>query len=866
MNNDLMTFSGHYILHRRHGSLRKERNVKTPFDAIEKCYKIKPDSFKQNPLEFKNEILFLKTNSKTSRHKQSCETYKNKPVSLPETMFPMKKLLSLLSIFLILLSFSCQKKVETNKTKKENKHIECKEPPIQVLMHNRMGIRVNYNISEQVLELWFSPKAGESVDIFDRNFSNRDDHTRLFDKISFPHLKKENFLKCDYDPFHSVIVFENQKMHIASLFDQPILMIWFENDEIIDFKTDKGDTIAERSAHVFHSKHYSRGYLFDYVAHLAKTDTFQHQLQTAYGRSDYARAFLSADKPVFIGATLHDDNIKHYISQNLTSHQQLLSQTQKIVEENLQNGKIKLKEKPDLQRLFFMNKKSFLAEQDASGYMPATIKEVGCLPYIRDGAWAFSYAAYTGWTYGLNLWNRYLISNPTVIETENPRGKLFGQLVGPITKWEEDGAFHAIWSAFSYHTQTGDSTYNEGIYLENLKAAMDWIERYCYNPEKGLFGRYYYVETALRGSRDDGWDNAVGKPSTQWAPKDFKGNVIQRSYDTYINTLNYSNYLMLAAMTKGQEQNDYLKKALQLEKKLNQFYRDSIIDYGILVTQKGKEIPAKAYEFSHHDFIWGQSVPLLCYDPLKTMQIREQILTFLQNDLAENYAASYYGLLASLDTEFHPEDEIMTAIEKVAKLYYVPGKYLPMPYMLGEQTVIDEGNYYTDIRPMPFAAGPFLAAVMNLGIKRMPFGVALRPNNYILTVKDYEYKNALIDFKFQGEGQIQEITVNGKTLTKSLQIPENWLMNGKNTIQIRLSVANQSNEPLLVYSSLELTDITDNSLFFKGYGKNYLIFKNAPENLNIINDKNENIDYQTFKYNNYTQYEFNGFGEYIIVL
>jgi len=49
MTNDLMTFLVHYNLYRRHGSLRKELNVKTPFDAIEKWYKIKP------------EILFLKS-------------------------------------------------------------------------------------------------------------------------------------------------------------------------------------------------------------------------------------------------------------------------------------------------------------------------------------------------------------------------------------------------------------------------------------------------------------------------------------------------------------------------------------------------------------------------------------------------------------------------------------------------------------------------------------------------------------------------------------------------------------------------------------------------------------------------------------
>ena len=60
MNADLMNFLVHYNLYRRHGSLRKELNVKTPFDAVEKWYKIKPEIFKENPLLFKNKILSLK--------------------------------------------------------------------------------------------------------------------------------------------------------------------------------------------------------------------------------------------------------------------------------------------------------------------------------------------------------------------------------------------------------------------------------------------------------------------------------------------------------------------------------------------------------------------------------------------------------------------------------------------------------------------------------------------------------------------------------------------------------------------------------------------------------------------------------------
>jgi len=52
---------------------KKELNVKTPFDAIEKWFKINPKLFKENPLQFKNKVLSLPLIN-TSYHKQPCET------------------------------------------------------------------------------------------------------------------------------------------------------------------------------------------------------------------------------------------------------------------------------------------------------------------------------------------------------------------------------------------------------------------------------------------------------------------------------------------------------------------------------------------------------------------------------------------------------------------------------------------------------------------------------------------------------------------------------------------------------------------------------------------------------------------------
>ena len=62
MNQDLIGFLVHYNLHRRHGSLRRELKVKTPFNAIEKWFELDPKIVKKrNYTNFKR-VRNLKIN------------------------------------------------------------------------------------------------------------------------------------------------------------------------------------------------------------------------------------------------------------------------------------------------------------------------------------------------------------------------------------------------------------------------------------------------------------------------------------------------------------------------------------------------------------------------------------------------------------------------------------------------------------------------------------------------------------------------------------------------------------------------------------------------------------------------------------
>jgi transposase-like protein len=61
MRTDLYRFMVYYNMYRRHGSLVKELQVKTPFNALQKWYKLKPEIFKKTPEEFQKYLLDLQT-------------------------------------------------------------------------------------------------------------------------------------------------------------------------------------------------------------------------------------------------------------------------------------------------------------------------------------------------------------------------------------------------------------------------------------------------------------------------------------------------------------------------------------------------------------------------------------------------------------------------------------------------------------------------------------------------------------------------------------------------------------------------------------------------------------------------------------
>lgn len=729
-----------------------------------------------------------------------------------------------------------------------------------ILMHNRKGVRIEYNLNKQQLNLWISPLAGKSMAEVDRNFSNRDDNTSIFDKIAFPHLKFKDFISCEYDAFYSKIIFKNNTMHILSVYDKPAVVVWFDKSETIDFKTDKIDHALIYTPHLLLTRHSERGKHFDFAAKVANgKGTFVHQKVYDPMRSFYSRVTLQANQPVVIAGDEYTEGIAAMVDElSNTPIKDVLSKNEKLISADIQYGTIKVRNNPDLQKIIDLNKRIILSMQDESGAIRAALRYIYYLIWHRDGGMVFSYNAYTGWAAPLKKWCEFIMANPTV---NNKGERFFGQLVSPITKLEEDGPFYGIWSMYTYWSQTGDTSLLTSANLALLDDNIKWLENNYFDSEKGMFFRYHYGESPYYGSYGDGWDDAVGRQSFK-NPYKWKGDTITKAFDTYINTINYANYIMLSVLNKGEKSQLYLAKAQALAAKLMPYFmvENGLPAYGELITVKGKSILAEGSGPDEADYQWGFGLPPFQPHYSFLESIRENITQGQLVHPKGQFLSSMFSNVASLDPEVHGADKIIKAIEYVIPQTTATGKCLPMPYTIPEIVDVEDCNLYHDVRPQPFSVSAYFAAISNLGVKRLPLGVAVRANEYISSIQKYQYQGGMIDFLFAGKGNyVATVKVNGKNLVGSLQIPENRFTGKQTKVEVT-ATAKPYTGPILMGSTIKLLDVNKNTYKVEASGKNVLMFKNLPPTIKVTNTSNYSIS--TIKYSNkgvdYLEFEGNG--------
>ena len=745
-----------------------------------------------------------------------------------------------------------------------------------ILMHNRKGIRIEYCLEKKRLEMWISPLAGKSIDYKDRNFSNRDDFTTVFDKITFPDLDPKDFVECKYDAFHSVLFFKNSKMHILSVYDKPSVLIWFEgNGGRVDIKCDKQDKVTVHEPKLLVANHPDRKRNFQFVAQIGKgAGTFTHQRDIDEGRSFFARAEISKNQPLIFAAELVSENPMQ-AAASLASVDNLgsvITENEAKIDGGLQTGVIKVRDNLVLQNIIDVNKRVLLSTQDESGAQRAAIKFIYYLIWHRDGGMTAAFNGYSGWVPPLEKWTEFALKNPTVIGEGAAADKFYGQLVnGKISKWEEDGLFYAIWPAFTHWTQTGDNKFITPEYMNLLGEATVWMEKNFFEQAKGTFGRYHYCESPFTGSRGDGWDDAVGS----MADKNFtlfKSDTIIKAHDLYINQLMYANYLMLSAMETTPLKAAYLQKAQALEAKLKPYFANQkqLPSYGELISKNNKSVMAPPYGLDDCDYIWGLTLPLFYPEPSAMPAIHEKLFDIQMTKPKGQFIASWFSVLAAMDPVIHSETKMMKAMDYVIPQTARAGKYLPMAYTIPEIVDVEDGNLYHDVRPQGFSAGAWMGAMTNFGVRRMPFGIGVRGTQYIESITDYAYGKSLINFIYQGKGEISQITVNGLIIENTLQLPESAF--NKKNIEVKVTMTPdakpQSNVWISSTTKLNSMEKNDSMLKFKidCYGKNVIVLKKLNKKVALLNSNGEKIKFISKKSGDISYIEFLGVGQYSLVI
>jgi hypothetical protein len=438
---------------------------------------------------------------------------------------------------------------------------------------------------------------------------------------------------------------------------------------------------------------------------------------------------------------------------------------------------------------------------------------------------------------------------------------------GKISKWQEDGVFYAVWSAFTAWTQTGEERFRAPDVLALLDESIDWLERYCYEDEHGLFGRFHSCETPLPGSRGDGWDNAVGKPAG-YTNVTYEGERIVQSFDIYVNLYMHATYCMMAAMNPPRAQ-DYLARAETLAESMEDFYGEGLPSYGHLLTEGGEILAAEPYGTDRCDFEWALSVPPLHPQPWRLPDIRRRLYEDAMAEPRGYFLAAWFSIMYSLDTDWFPEQKVLEAVEYAAAQCYPPGRSLPMPNTIIEMLEMTEENQGHYIRPQAFSIGPWLATITGLGLRRLPFGLAVRASGVLKSISDYLYRGGSINVSFEGEGDIESVEVNGEPLAHTLQVPEVMLESGENAIAVRMAQDGGMAGPRLVDSTVRLEQVStrDGRAVYTvtAYGTNWLIFRGLDGEVQVLRDGSV-VETESRAEEGRTYIGFDGIGEFEVVV
>jgi hypothetical protein len=483
---------------------------------------------------------------------------------------------------------------------------------------------------------------------------------------------------------------------------------------------------------------------------------------------------------------------------------------------------------------------------DESAAYRASLKAIYSLIWIRDSGFSFAYQAAAGWPHKLSELSRLLLDNPlTVRDSSLPPGRIFGQLVNrDLGKLEEDGLYYVVWTLFTQWTQTGIEPVLTQSDHELLDEALAWLEAVTWDEARGLYGGHFADETPAHGHRDCGWDHAIGKPTGDDDRIHFEGHPVSRSYDVYFNIIQHSTHIMLAAL---RDEPTHLAKVErvwpELEKLLRIRHEGIPISGELELAESGKHVVSPHWGPAGSCCVWGLTMPN--FIPLDDWD--DVLAATLDAIIAApdmHFMNGICSAMAAVDPWVYPEEKLIGMHHHIAQQTMRPGKFLPMGGAMPEKFHALEGDLYHDIRPQGFAMGAWLAAWSSLGLRRLPYGLALRPTAAFDRIEAYPWKSGLLVFHFGPTGRNVALEIDGRIIPGTLQIPENNLP--KSSQDIRL-VAAETACPIWLRSTVRLDEVIPgkrHGYWFTCYGISQITFSEKPDSLTLRGSGGHPIDFR----------------------
>ncbi len=659
-----------------------------------------------------------------------------------------------------------------------------------VVLQNRCGNRLTLlgHDDRAELEFIYKPDARRRKEFRARNFSNRDNFSPLFQNAELPEVGVGMITRFEYDPFvtrletqaeggasNRITVVNPVEANAFALAARAPLTLCFtpherfvvEDGLITETFRDRGETITSFIA--FAGLEANRYRVLDDDRHVLQI--FEEETIIVGGEENPDQARRAADH--LAGRTLYE----------------LINETEDAVRPVLEQGRLHLRDDPKAQRVLDLNRRVTWSGLDEGGACFGALNRIYHLIWTRDGSMAAATFAQAGLPDPVRIWTPFLLDNPSEFRDEQGRTRReFTQLVG--TRWsktEDDGIYYAVLSLFALNQSTGEDRPLRDGRLSDLLDILDHTIATRFDEQRGLFGSDVLGEDPLGDSPYFGYDIVNGKMIR--GRKDSVRERMRYCYTLYQN-LNMYNGLRMADVLIARADDPALTERAEGYRRLadriaaalaERFVNDdgcyrallAIMDDG---SEQWREFAPRS---DYWEYAWAVSMGPFMPDPATSLRSSRMAVEVWPT--IRTYGFCPWNFLARYLKEHGlPSAAYRKLLDEQIDEALTEGTKYPMTGALTEYQHAVEGW-----RGLPFGAGSLNLSLVSLLLQPLPLGLAVRASTLADRLERFCYRTARLDVTAQGDGDVVTgVTLNGRPLEHTLQLPEDRLQAGPNRIEI----------------------------------------------------------------------------------